>query len=77
MSFVTGRISLRDAWELTRGRFWQLLGMIVLAVVFYVMVWLLFFVIGSGGGWLSGGERGHAGPQPLDAADRASPRSSP
>ena len=43
--FETGRISLPRAWEKTRGHFWSLLGMIVLAVIFYVIVWILFSII--------------------------------
>lgn len=43
--FETGRISLPLAWEKTRGHFWSLLGMIVLAVIFYVIVWILFSII--------------------------------
>jgi hypothetical protein len=54
--FDTGQISLRVAWEQTRGHFWQLLGMIVLAVIFYVIVWILFSIIGLAVVELSGGE---------------------
>ena len=43
--FDTGRISFPEAWNRTRGHFWSLLGMIVLAVVFYVIVWALFSII--------------------------------
>lgn len=45
MTFDTGRVAFRSAWRLTRGRFWPLLGMIVLAVIFYVMVWIFTAVI--------------------------------
>lgn len=41
MTFDTGKIALREGWSLTKGRFWPLLGMIVLAVVFYVMIVVL------------------------------------
>jgi hypothetical protein len=54
--FETGRISLRLAWERTRGHFWQLFGMIVLAVIFYVIVWILFSIISFAVVELSGGE---------------------
>jgi len=54
--FETGQISLRLAWERTRGHFWQLLAMIVLAVIFYVIVWILFSIIGLAVVELSGGE---------------------
>jgi hypothetical protein len=44
-TFQAGRISLVASWELTRGRFWPLFGMILLAVIFYVIIWLLVTVI--------------------------------
>jgi len=43
--FATGRISLVEAWEKTRGQFWNLLGMMFMAVIFYVIIWVVFFVI--------------------------------
>lgn len=43
--FETGRVSVPMAWAKTRGHFWSLLGMIVLAVIFYVIVWILFSII--------------------------------
>ena len=46
MSFALRRIAIRDAWAVSRGKFWPLCGMVVLAVIFYVMVWLLFSIIG-------------------------------
>lgn len=54
--FETGKISLRGAWEKTRGHFWSLFGMIVLAVIFYVIVWILFSIISFAVVELSGGE---------------------
>lgn len=55
VTFAEHKISLARAWRLTRGRFWPLLGMAVLAVIFYVMVWLLvtfvgFVIVGLSGG---------------------------
>jgi hypothetical protein len=61
MTFATGRIAVGAAWELTRGRFWPLFGMIVLAVIFYVMVWLLTSVIGVAIGALAGGPEAMTG----------------
>ena len=55
--FDTGRISFPEAWNRTRGHFWSLLGMIVLAVVFYVMVWALLSVISFAVVELSGGNQ--------------------
>jgi hypothetical protein len=46
MTFALHRFAIRDSWAFSRGRFWSLLGMIVLAVIFYVMVWLLISIIG-------------------------------
>jgi len=57
LTFDTGRISFREAWALSRGRGWSLFGMIVLAVIFYVMVWILFFIASLALVELSGGER--------------------
>jgi hypothetical protein len=45
MAFKERHVSLVAAWELTRGRFWPMFGMIVLSVIFYVMVWVLVTVI--------------------------------
>lgn len=51
MTFDTGEIALRAGWRLTKGRFWPLLGMIALAVIFYVMifvlVWIFVFMLGE------------------------------
>lgn len=55
--FETKRISFREAWGRTKGHFWSLFGMIVLAVVFYVIVWVLFSVISVAIVELSGGEQ--------------------
>lgn len=54
--FATGRISFPEAWSKTRGHFWKLFGMIILAVIFYVIVWTLFSIIGLAVVELSGGE---------------------
>ena len=47
MTFAERRFAVRDSWRASRGRFWPLLGMIVLAAIFYVMVWLLISIIGA------------------------------
>lgn len=46
MTFALGKISFGEAWALTRGRFWSLLGMMLLAAIFYVIIWLLISIIG-------------------------------
>ena len=61
MTFALRRITLTPAWQLTRGRFWPLLGMIVMAVVFWVMVWLLLAVIGAAVVTLTGGSQAMTG----------------
>jgi hypothetical protein len=55
MTFAQRRFAIADAWRASRGRFWPLLGMIVLAVIFYVMVWLLISIIGAALIGLAGG----------------------
>ena len=58
MTFATHRFSIREAWALTHGRFWSMFGMIVLAVIFYVMVWLLISIIALAIVAVLGGEQG-------------------
>lgn len=57
LTFDQRRISFGAAWAMSRGRGGSLLGMILLAVVFYVMVWLVIFVISFLVVELSGGDR--------------------
>jgi len=45
MTFAVHKISVREAWALTRGYFWRLFGMILLAVIFYVIIWFLITII--------------------------------
>jgi hypothetical protein len=45
MTFAVHKISVREAWSLTRGYFWRLFGMILLAVIFYVIIWFLITII--------------------------------
>jgi hypothetical protein len=46
-TFAEHKIDLKGAWALTRGHFWRLFGMLVLAVIFYIMVWLLISIIAA------------------------------
>jgi hypothetical protein len=55
MTFAEHRISLKDAWGLTRGRFWPLFGMILLAVIFYIIIWALILIIYAALTQLGGG----------------------
>lgn len=54
--FVTGRVSLSLAWARTQGHFWPLLGMVVMAVIFYLILYVLFSVITIAVVELSGGQ---------------------
>ena len=54
--FVTGKISLGLAWRKTEGHFWRLFGMIMMAVIFYVIVYILFSIISVVVVELSGGQ---------------------
>lgn len=56
MTFVTRKIAIREAWKLSQGAFWPLLGMIVLAVIFYLMVYILITVIGVAVVAVAGGQ---------------------
>ena len=55
MTFAQRRFAVRESWRASRGKFWPLLGMIVLAAIFYVMVWLLISIIGAALIGLAGG----------------------
>lgn len=72
MTFVTRRLALKDAWLLSRGAFWPLLGMMALAVIFYVIVYLLitiiaFSFVAAAGGQEAMADPAHAGPMALIA----------
>jgi len=45
MTFATGKLAFRDGWAISKGHFWSLLGMFLLSIVFYVIVWILVFII--------------------------------
>jgi len=55
-TFAERRIAIDVSWRLTRGHFWKLLGMVVLAIIFWVMVWLVFTIIGAIFIGLAGGQ---------------------
>jgi hypothetical protein len=56
LTFDTRKVSIRDSWDLTKGRFWPLFGAyfvaLVLAVVVYALLLVIIAVIGAslGGG---------------------------
>ncbi|WP_397419867.1 hypothetical protein [Phenylobacterium sp.] len=65
--FVTNRVSVGEAWRNTQGRFWPLFGMIVMAVVFYVIIWILFSMIAFAVVELAGGQGAMRDPGRLGA----------
>lgn len=65
MTFGERRVTIRESWRLTRGRFWSLFGMSLLAVTFYLMVWLLFSIISAAFIALAGGSDAIANPGEL------------
>jgi hypothetical protein len=56
LTFDTGKISIKGSWNLTKGRFWPLLGAyfvaLVLAFIVYLLLMLIIVVVGAvlGGG---------------------------
>ena len=56
MTFATHQMSIPEAWRLTRGYFWPLFGMLLLAVIFYVIIWMLVTIIAYVIITLSGGQ---------------------
>jgi len=44
-TFDTGKINIRGSWDLTRGKFWPLLGAYVVALILALVVYLLLLVI--------------------------------
>lgn len=54
-TFVRGRIDIRGAWELTRGKFWPICTVFLLAFVLYLVVLLAGSMIGSAIGFVFGG----------------------
>jgi hypothetical protein len=57
MAFDHGKIEFRAAWNLSRDHFWSLLGMVLMAVIFYLIVWVLMSVASIVLVELSGGEQ--------------------
>ncbi|WP_340644607.1 hypothetical protein, partial [Phenylobacterium sp.] len=65
MTFAEHRISILQSWRLTQGHFWSLFGMTILAIIFYVMVWVLFSIISAATVALAGGNEAIANPANL------------
>ncbi|HEY8617387.1 hypothetical protein [Phenylobacterium sp.] len=55
MTFASRRVAFGEAWAMTRGRMWPLLGMMLLAAIFYVMIWLVISLAGAAVVWMAGG----------------------
>ncbi|HEX6861134.1 MAG TPA: hypothetical protein VF138_13160 [Caulobacteraceae bacterium] len=45
MTFAEGRLRVFESWTLTRGNFWRLLGVYVLAIILVIVVFLLALII--------------------------------
>jgi len=65
MTFGVRRIAIADSWRLTKGRFWRLLGMILLSIIFYVIIWLLLSIISAAFIALAGGQQAIMNPAQL------------
>jgi hypothetical protein len=65
MTFGERRMAIRESWRITKGRFWPLLGMILLAIIFYVIVWILLSVISAAFIALAGGQQAIMNPDKL------------
>ena len=67
MTFAERRIAIFASWRLTRNHFWPLAGMLVLASIFWLMVWLVCFIISLAAVTIAGGQ------EMLDHPTTASP----
>jgi hypothetical protein len=69
-TFATGKVNLAGSWQMTRGRFWPILGVYLLAIALAALVWSLVFALTAAGVAVVGG-----GPQALAALVQADMRS--
>lgn len=69
-TLAEGRIRLFDSWRLTKGHFWNMLGVYVIATVLAMIITLLGFVIAFGAAAALGG--GMQGLQSIIAPDMSS-----
>jgi hypothetical protein len=44
-NFATGRFGPADSWRLTRGRFWPLFGMVLLALCLLALIAIVLFIV--------------------------------
>lgn len=62
MTFAEHRIAILDSWRLTHGHFWSLLGMSLLAIIFWFMVWIVCTIVGAIFIALAGGQEAMENP---------------
>ena len=62
MTFGQRKIAIGEAWRLSRGHFWSLLGTVVLALIFYLMIWILISIVGYSIVAFAGGEAAPSNP---------------
>ena len=58
LTFMTGKIDLKSALALTRGRFWHLFGTYVLAFILFIIVNLVVMMLATALGLIAGGLTG-------------------
>ena len=58
LTFVTGKIDVKGALALTKGRFWPLFGTYFLAFILFVVVNLVVMMLGAALGLVAGGVAG-------------------
>lgn len=67
-TFAAHKVDIAGAWRLTHKPFWPLFGMIVLAIIFYIMVFFLIGIIGAALVAIAGGPEAITHPGSLGPA---------
>lgn len=71
LTILRGRIVLREAWRLTRGRFWPLCGGYLFVALVIIAMFVLFLWLTMGSSYYSALLTSHADPAALGAAMRS------